>query len=96
VAEILWVVWRSSFETRGHPLIDAEGLKRETTLDQAVQRGELTRGVTVPAIAIAASPSAIGVAGTAAAGAPAVEKLGDTHLSQKSEPEPEPKPEQKL
>jgi RHS repeat-associated protein len=53
-------------------LSTVEGLKRETTLDQAVQRGELTRGVTMPAIAIAVAPSAIGVVGTGAVGVPAV------------------------
>jgi RHS repeat-associated protein len=49
-----------------------EGLRRDTTLDQATQRGALTRSVTMPAIAIAASPSAIGVVGTSAVATPAV------------------------
>jgi RHS repeat-associated protein len=47
-------------------LSTVEGLRRDTTLDQAVQAGDLTRNVTMPAVATAASPSAIGVAGTGA------------------------------
>jgi len=49
-----------------------EAARRDTTLEQATQRGALTRSVTMPAIAIAASPSAIGVAVTGATATPAV------------------------
>jgi RHS repeat-associated protein len=42
-----------------------EGLKRDTSLDQAVGRGALTRDVTLPTIAAVATPSAIGIAGIA-------------------------------
>lgn len=41
-----------------------EAAKHNTTLDQAVRAGALTRTITMPAVGIAAAPSAIGVAGT--------------------------------
>jgi hypothetical protein len=48
-------------------LSTVEGLRRDTTLDQAVQAGSLTREVTMPAVTTAAAPSAIGLTGTGAA-----------------------------
>lgn len=42
-----------------------EVLRRDTSIDKAVQAGELTRTVTMPAIMVSASPGAAGLAGTA-------------------------------
>jgi RHS repeat-associated protein len=49
-----------------------EAAKRDTTMEQATQRGALTRSVTMPAIALAAAPSAIGLAATGASATVAV------------------------
>jgi len=46
-----------------------EAAKRDTTLDQAVRAGALTRTMTMPAVAVAAAPSAIGLGITGAGAA---------------------------
>ena len=56
-------------------LTTVEGLRRDTTLDEAVRAGAWTRTVTMPAIGIALSPSAIAFA--TATATPAVVTTGE-------------------